>query len=241
MAWSATGTGPRAQFGFGPDLRGGRAGRRERAGTRRCAACGQATAGRPCTNEWCHRSDRAWSVVYNVGLYEGQLRQAIVGYKYRDQVERAGPLAGLLAGFLQAHQPWFEEYDLLAAVPGFVGPGARRAWSPVGRLVSELGRYLGAGWDIRPDALRKTVETPPMIGRSRWERLRIAEAELRPALAVGPVDLCGARVLVVDDVFTEGSTLREVARRLLLAGAEEVAGLVLARLPWAGEPRPGRR
>jgi predicted amidophosphoribosyltransferase len=37
---------------------------------------------------------------------------------------------------------------------------------------------------------------------------------------------------VFDDVFTEGSTLREVARALLMAGAEEVAGVVLARQPW---------
>ena len=33
-------------------------------------------------------------------------------------------------------------------------------------------------------------------------------------------------------MFTEGSTLREVARALLQAGADEVAGLTLARQPW---------
>jgi predicted amidophosphoribosyltransferase len=43
-------------------------------------------------------------------------------------------------------------------------------------------------------------------------------------------------VLVIDDVFTEGSTLREVARALVTAGATEVAGLALTRQPWAARP-----
>jgi predicted amidophosphoribosyltransferase len=44
--------------------------------------------------------------------------------------------------------------------------------------------------------------------------------------------VAGSRILVIDDVFTEGSTLREVARALVKAGADEVAGLTLARQPW---------
>jgi predicted amidophosphoribosyltransferase len=44
--------------------------------------------------------------------------------------------------------------------------------------------------------------------------------------------VAGARILVLDDVLTEGSTLREVARALRHAGAREVAGLVLARPAW---------
>jgi predicted amidophosphoribosyltransferase len=38
-------------------------------------------------------------------------------------------------------------------------------------------------------------------------------------------------VLLVDDVATTGSTLREAARALADAGAERIAGLVLARRP----------
>jgi competence protein ComFC len=56
---------------------------------------------------------------------------------------------------------------------------------------------------------------------------------LRQSLRVpDPGAVAGCRILVIDDVFTEGSTLREVARALLLSGAHEVAGLALARQPW---------
>ncbi len=174
-----------------------------------------------------------------MGCYQGELRRAIVGYKYRDERYRAPALAGILARYLQGHHSWFEEYDLVTDVPAFVGPGARRPWSPVGVILDELAARLGPGWDVRRGLVAKVAETEPMNGLGSWDRARVAEGPLRRALRVttpgpgggpgGGRALAGARVLVVDDVFTEGSTLREVARALRAAGAEEVAGLVLAR------------
>ena len=53
---------------------------------------------------------------------------------------------------------------------------------------------------------------------------------LRDALAVPEPDrVAGRRVLVVDDVSSEGFSLREMAGVLHSAGATEVAGLVFAR------------
>jgi predicted amidophosphoribosyltransferase len=72
-----------------------------------------------------------------------------------------------------------------------------------------------------------------MQGRPSEARRAIASGKLRQALYVpSPGFVAGARILVIDDVLTEGSTLREVARVLRRAGALEVAGLVLARPPW---------
>jgi predicted amidophosphoribosyltransferase len=178
-------------------------------------------------------------VVHSVDVYRGGLRRAIVEYKYGHQLDWAPRLASVLAGFIRDHHPWFEEYDLLTGMPAFLGAGARRTWSPVGRMVADLAPLLGPGWAVRPDLVVKTAETESMSGRSRWERTRIAEGPLRRALSLGGTDLSGARILVVDDVFTEGSTLREVARVLRAGGAEEVAGVVLARPPLGGlDARP---
>ena len=62
-----------------------------------------------------------------------------------------------------------------------------------------------------------------------------AACDLRAALEVrDPSRVSGRRVLVVDDVFTDGSTLREVAGVLRGAGAAAVSGLVLARATITG-------
>jgi predicted amidophosphoribosyltransferase len=44
--------------------------------------------------------------------------------------------------------------------------------------------------------------------------------------------VAGKSVLVYDDVFTDGLTLREVAYKLRAADAERVAGLALSRQPF---------
>lgn len=49
-----------------------------------------------------------------------------------------------------------------------------------------------------------------------------------------PQAVAGRRILVFDDVLTDGFTIREVARRLREAGAAEVSEVVLAPQPFGG-------
>lgn len=208
----------------------------------RCGVCGRpGTAGRPCANPLCGRADRGWSAVFAVGVHTSSLRRAIAAYKYRGERWWAEVFAGLLAGYLGAHPTWFEEYDLIVPMPTYLGVGARRSWDPVGSIFAPLAALLGSAWECEERLVIKTAETPPMSGRSRRQRVRLAEGQLRAALVVPePAQLSGRRVLVIDDVLTEGSSLREVAGAVRGAGAEEVAGLVLARREEAPAPEPDR-
>lgn len=198
-----------------------------------CPVCGQMTYGRnPCTNRWCSRADRAVSVVFPVGIHHGALRQAIVRYKYRGERGWAEVFARMVASYLASNATWFEEFHLIVGVPGYTGPGARRMWDPVGDILFRLDGLTGSEWPIGRQVIIKRLETPPMRGRPWSERQAIAAGPLRQALFVtDPAAIGGSRVLLLDDVMTEGSTLHEVGRALLKAGAAEVAGLVLTRPP----------
>jgi predicted amidophosphoribosyltransferase len=200
-----------------------------------CPVCGQSLRRPgPCPNRWCARGDRWWSVVFAVGAHRAALRDALLRYKYRGERWRAYPFAQTVAGYLEAHATWFEEFDLVAGVPSYQGPGASRTWDPVGDILAALQPRLGSSWVVAPHAVIKRFETPRMQGRRWSQRQRIAAGPFRSALAIpDPSTVDGARVLVFDDVMTEGSTLREVARALRTAGADEVAGLVLSRPPWS--------
>ncbi|MDQ6613858.1 MAG: hypothetical protein M3083_03700 [Actinomycetota bacterium] len=204
-----------------------------------CPVCDQVL--RPtesCANDWCGRADRWFSIVWSIAPHAGPWRQVIAGYKYRGETGWAAVLGPVLLGYLNEHMPWFDDYDVLVPLPAYTGPGARRPWDPVGEVVAVAAGLAGPAWEFCSGLIVKDRETPALAGLSRPARRACAEGPLRRALRVpAPAAVAGCRVLVIDDVFTEGSTLREVARSLVQAGAEEVAGLTLARQLW----RPPRR
>ena len=216
-------------------------------GWRTCPICGQGLPGGGgvgagegelgrCPNRWCRRPDRGWTVAFAAGVHGGDLRRAIARYKYRGERQLGGALADVVARFVNEHAVWFEEFDVLTAVPAYLGPGARRTWDPVGGVLRRLADRLEPGWAVEPGLVVKTAETPGMTGRSWAERQCIARGPLRRSLSVpDPPAVAGAQVLVLDDVLTEGSTLREVALALRRAGASDVAGLVIGRPAWRAE------
>ena len=203
-----------------------------------CPVCGLALswpgAGGLCPNRWCRRADRSFSVVFSLGVHQGALRHALLRYKYNGELWWGREFARLVARYFEANSAWFEEFGVLGCVPAYTGPGARRRWDPVGHIAEQIGVLVGAAWQVETDLVVKRSETPAMQGLDWAGRQAVATGPLRASLTVPrPSLVAGQRVLVLDDVMTEGSTLREVARALRLAGASEVAGLVLVRHTWS--------
>jgi predicted amidophosphoribosyltransferase len=71
---------------------------------------------------------------------------------------------------------------------------------------------------------RRRRSTPFQSGLSARERAN----NLRSAFSVGG-DLSSKHVLIVDDVITTGTTVRQLARILKKAGANKVSALAIAR------------
>lgn len=210
-----------------------------------CPVC-DAVLPRParCPNFWCARDDRGFDAVWAVAPHTGWLRTAIAALKYRGETRWAPVLGGLLGRFLLDRLPSFEDVDLIAAVPSNVG--AARPTDHVRLLLQAVEPTIGALWemDVGAPVIVKRAETRPLARtRSAAARRLWAAGELRAALDVtDAAAVRGRRVLAVDDVFTDGSTLREVALALRAAGAVSVSGLVLARQPirsvrGSGAPR----
>ena len=135
----------------------------------------------------------------------------------------------LLVGHLEKHREQFARCDVITTGALDVGPRDRRLWDHL-RLVLDAAAADASGWTFAPDLITKDRPTGQFLGRGVETRRAIAEHSLRDALAVPePERVAGRRVLVLDDVYSEGFSLREMARALRGAGAEEVAGLVFTR------------
>ncbi len=196
-----------------------------------CAVCGEPLPGGalPCPNTVCSLEDRWFSRILTVSSRSEDVWTAVCRYKYDEDRSWAPVLGRLLVGFLEEHRDDLRRYDVITTGALYVGPRARRLWDHL-RYVLDEAQGAGPDWPFVPDLITKSGPTGQFLGRGVETRRAIAEHSLRAALAVPDPDLiAGRRVLVVDDVYSEGFSLREMARVLRLAGAAEVDGLVFAR------------
>jgi len=207
---------------------------------RRCAVCGRPLAGDdvPCHNPLCASASRwfRWSVA--AADRSGPIEAALNAYKYAGTLSWAPVFGGMLVELMERRRRLFEPFELITSSPTFVGR-VGRGFDHTRLILLEAARRSARerAWpfDTGPvAAIVKTRPTPRLAPLGHAERRRVAEELIRPALNVPDRNrTAGRRILVVDDVFTDGRTLDEVARVLRLqGGAREVCGLALCRQPW---------
>jgi predicted amidophosphoribosyltransferase len=210
----------------------------ERLAVDRCELCERALSpDGSCGNPLCKWdvSGRYFKRVWAISMRTGPLKGAIDRYKVEGKYGWAGIFGRVLLGYLNANRDVFDHYDLIIPSPTYVGDGGR-AFDHTALVIERAIFEDDDGmWPFKIGILQKTAATTPFRGKTWQRRREIAELELRPALTIQDPDLVrGKRILVYDDVYTEGLTLREVARSLRDADAREVSEVVLARQPYSG-------
>ena len=154
--------------------------------------------------------------------YEGVVKEAIHLYKYREL--RA--LKGYLGGFMEyGARRWFREATVAAAVP--IHPKRLRARGFNQSLFLAQAAAEALGIRLSVGSLVRVRHTRPQVTLSPSER----EQNVKGAFSVEEGHgFAGGSVLLVDDVYTTGATVKECARVLKKAGAARVFVLTVARV-----------
>jgi ComF family protein len=117
-----------------------------------------------------------------------------------------------------------QDFTLIMPVPLHPARLRKRGFNQSVILARELSKKLSIPMDFM--TLKRSVDTEPQVHLGKRERA----SNVKGAFAVSNSDkITGHKILLVDDVYTTGSTVNECARVLTTNGASSVAILTLAR------------
>lgn len=164
---------------------------------------------------WTHPRCKKWDGIDRlvVGLpYRGVVQQCLKKVKYKS----AWDIIGFLYELCQ-----FD--DLRECVITSVPMWCEKEWERGFNQAKILAELIGNNVDL----LERVRKTKPMFGLKRKDRAKNVYDAFR-LRDTSHVNTC-KRIILVDDVWTTGATMRECTRVLKKAGVGGVWGLTLAR------------
>jgi len=185
----------------------------------------------------CRRIDRPFGRAVAYGSYDSGLRELIHLLKYNGVRPAANVLGRMLAEAITALEPSFDEAGLfdqgriaVIPVPLYKTKRRQRRFNQAELIAQAALKFYPhparERLQLIPDLLLRTRDTQSQIGLTSHQR----RANLRGAFAVArAAEVTGREVLLVDDVYTTGTTATECARVLRRAGASRVWVATVAR------------
>ncbi len=168
----------------------------------------------------CRENTVNFDFAFAFGSYEGPLRKLIQLFKYGKVESLASPLSALLLRAIPREQ----NFDVIVAMPMHW----RKRWERGFNQAELLARPVAKRYGLKlATNLRRKRYTPSQASLSEAARRQNVKGSFWVAR---PEEIAGKRVLLIDDVFTTGATLRAATAALKPAGAARVAALTLARV-----------
>lgn len=218
-----------------------------------CPECGRLSE----SGQYCFKCKpkKALKGVISAAYYEeGPIREMVHNLKYNSVTELAEPLAELMADALRANFEFLisnfqsKSNDLIfknlniknslkiqnseliiVFVPLHWFRQTQRGYNQSELLARAIGNKLNLPVYNLLRKRKKTKRQVELTGKLRRENLKGVFVLNSLISLIAQTSLKGKTILLVDDIFTTGSTLNECARVLKTAGVKEIWGLVVAR------------
>jgi ComF family protein len=191
-----------------------------------CSGCGRQfpkAAGGPHYCGLCLTGQYHFERARAVALYTEPFSHVIHRFKYQGVTHALASFHALLERLPEAALS--EPPELILPVPLHAGKLRQRGFNQAALLARAF--FPRERQRIKTDLLVREINTEPQTSLSGKARRQ----NLKNAFALRETELVkGKRVVLVDDVFTTGTTVNECARVLKKAGAARVEVLTLARV-----------
>lgn len=164
--------------------------------------------------------------VYNRSVFEYNpfVKQLIWRYKYRGQEKLAEPLGWFMAEILEQH--WGRRKFTLTYVPLHQHRLSERGFNQAERLASVIGKTLRLPV---MELLVRNRMTHRQSEKGRRERLSSLVGAFSIKTGVDLKQLHDRDILLVDDIYTTGATLRECSKPFKRQGVKTIYSITIAR------------
>lgn len=165
-------------------------------------------------------------LIYNrsATLYNDFMKDKIALYKYRGKESLSTAFSYLLK---ISYDEYFAKLniDLITYVPLHPIRLEERGFNQAEQIASQLSQLTG-----KPvlNVLERVKETAKQSKRSKRERLKQIEGSFI-AIDKAIPEIKNKKILLIDDIYTTGSTITECTKALKATGIKEVLSLTLAR------------
>lgn len=147
--------------------------------------------------------------------YTGKIQKSLLQFKLHNRRTYAEFFAGAMAArFRQCEKLW--KIDIICPIPLHRKKRRFRGFNQAELLAYQLGNVFQI--PVIPGMLLKVQETSEQKELDRKNR----QKNLKKAFQIGQYDVKLKRILLIDDVYTTGSTVDAAAAVLRKAGAAEV-------------------
>ncbi len=191
-----------------------------------CPCCGRFFEGgvEPHFCQTCLEKEPLLARHRSLARYEGHVKDVILLFKYRGFKILGDWLGDLLAENLGNDDDLWEGVEALVPVPLHPEKERTRGFNQAKVLARRLAKHKSLR--LIESRLIKAVNVPAQTSLEAEEREKNVRGAFRTRKAK---DLKGKTILLVDDVYTTGSTLRECSLVLKKAGAREVRAVTVAQ------------
>lgn len=171
----------------------------------------------------CRRGNFVFDQARSLGVYDSVLKQLIRNFKYGKRSGAIREVDSLLDEYFSRAGDTYRGFGVVP-VPLHVRKLKERGFDQAYLIAQSTARRLGLPlWDR---VLTRVRETEPQARKDKGHRRENVRGAFRMDRAR---EAAGRDILLVDDVFTTGSTVNEIAKVLKKAGAGRVHVFTLAR------------
>ena len=164
-----------------------------------------------------------FSELYSVFSYEGIIRKAILQYKFQEK----SYIYNTFVNFLLKNEKIrtkIKSYDIIIPVPISKKRYKKRGYNQSALIAKSLAKYIKIQYEDK--CLKKVKE---IIEQSKLDKKeRIENIKNAYEVKNGEI-LIGRKILLIDDIYTTGSTVNECSRVLKQYKPEKIGVFTLAK------------